>query len=103
MKDYRTEYEIREWNGLEDLSKLLNRMTADDWRVDSHKLSGGEDKSGWTIFTRTVHLKQPLLERWVNVGRVYEALNRTFQEPTDKVREFSKAIQILVRQEGDDV
>lgn len=73
-KDHRTEYKIEQWADLAALERLLNRMVAEDWRVDSHRLSSS-DNAGWTIFSRTVHLDLPLLERYITAGDAYRALN----------------------------
>lgn len=102
MKDYRTNYTIRHWKNTLELEGILNDMTANDWRVDSHKLSGAGVDEGWTIFMKTTTLKQPLLERSINVGEVYRILNRALEPGSDKAREFDKAIKTAVRLEGDE-
>jgi hypothetical protein len=98
MQDYRQDYQIRQWNGLADLAVLLNTLCNDGWRVDNHKLSGkdGEDK-GWTIFTKTITLRKPLLERNINVGEVYRILNRVLEAGSEQARDFDRGIKEATR------
>jgi len=102
MNDYRTDYQIREWHGLIDLAQLLNTLCNDDWRVDSHKLSGGKSASGWTIFMKHVQLKKPLLERKIGVGDVYSILNRVLEPGSEQARKFDEEIKRIVRLPGDE-
>lgn len=102
MEDYRTDYQIRKWNGLADLVLLLNTLCNQGWRVDSHKLSGGKSVSGWTIFMKHVTLKQPLLERRISVGDVYRILNRVLEAGSDQSRQFDAEIKRIVRLPGDE-
>lgn len=102
MQDYRTDYQIREWHGLQDLAILLNTLCNQGWRVDSHKLSGGKSQSGWTIFMKHVQLKQPLLERKIGVGEVYRILNNVLEVGSEQAREFDARIKVAVRLPGDD-
>lgn len=101
-QDYRTDYQIREWNGLADLALLMNTLVNQGWRVDSHKLGAKDDTSGWTIFCRVVTLKKPLLERSINVGEVYRILNRNVPSGTDQSRQMDAEIKAAVRLEGDE-
>lgn len=102
MNDYRTDYQIREWNGLADLSLLLNTLVNDGWRVENHYMGKGEEQRGWTIFTRHVTLKQPLLERRINVGEVYRILNSTIEIGSEQSRSFDTKIKQAVHLPGDD-
>lgn len=103
MRDYRVDYQIREWNGLADLAILLNTLCNDDWRVDSHKLSGSDEANrGWTIFAKTVYLRKPLLERNISVSEVYRILNRVLDPGSQQARDFDAGIKAAVRLPGDD-
>jgi hypothetical protein len=99
---YRTDYTILEWHDLGSLAVLLNRMVNDGWRVENHKLSAGDDKSGWTIFVRTVTLDQPLLERTINVGEVYRILNARLTPGSEESRQMDADIKKVVRLPGDE-
>jgi hypothetical protein len=98
----RTDYQIREWKDLGELAVILNTMCNEGWRVDSHKLSGGENNSGWSIFMRHTELNSPLLDREINVGEVYRILNSTLEPGSDLARKFDEGIKKAVRQELDE-
>lgn len=98
----RTDYTIREWRDLGSLAVLLNQMVNDGWRVENHKLSAGDDKSGWTIFVRYVELDRPLLEREINVGKLYSILNQVLEPGSEKARQFDAEIKKAVRMPGDE-
>jgi hypothetical protein len=99
---YRTDYQIREWKNLGELALLLNTLVNEGWRVDSHKLSGGSDNSGWTIFMRSVMLDQPLLERDISVSAVYHIINANLIPGSDESRKIDADIKKAVRLPGDD-
>lgn len=97
MNDYKLEYQILEWHSLENLTQFLNTMVNDGWRVENHKLSAGDDKSGWTIFAKTIILRKPLLERQIIVGEVYRILNNVLEAGSVQARDFDAAIKNAVR------
>jgi hypothetical protein len=102
MNDYRTDYRIVEWSSLATLETLLNTMMNDGWRVENHKLGNAGDYSGWTIFAKHIQLKQPLLDRRINVGEVYRILNSIFEPGSDQNRKFDAEIKRVVKLPGDD-
>jgi hypothetical protein len=98
---YRTDYTLYEWHDLGSLVVLLNRMVNEGWRVENHKLSAGDDKSGWTIFVKTVEIDRPLLEREINVGIMYRILNDKIESGSDLSRQIDAEIKKAVRLPGD--
>jgi hypothetical protein len=98
---YKTEYMIREWRSLADLTLLLNTFVNEGWRVDNHKLGNAGDYTGWTIFSKTTSYG-PLLDRNIGVSEVYSILNRVLEPGSDKAREVDAAIKKAVRQDGDE-
>lgn len=99
---HRTDFQIREWRDLGELALLLNQMVNDGWRVENHKLSAGDDKSGWTIFAKYVELQRPLLERDIKVSEVYHILNAHLQPGSDEARRMDADIKKAVRMPGDE-
>lgn len=73
---YRTDYQIHTWESLHELSNKLNKLVNEGWRVDNHKLSGDHDR-GWTIFSKTVVVKQELSSCEIPTKVVWDALNST--------------------------
>jgi hypothetical protein len=94
------EFQIVHWETTAELEVVLNQMTNDNWRVDTHKLTDKGD-SGWTIFLRTSFTPPNLLDRTINVGTVYNILNKTLVPGSDLAHVFDKGIKNAVREEGD--
>jgi hypothetical protein len=99
---YRTDYQILEWHDLGSLAILLNTMVNDGWRVENHKLSAGDDKSGWTIFAKHIQLDLPLLERDIKVSEVYHIVNAHLQPGEIALLRIDVDIKKAVRLPGDD-
>lgn len=98
----RTDYTIREWRNLGELAVLLNTLVNEGWRVDNHKLSAGDDSSGWTIFSRYVELDRPLLERDIKVSEVYHIVSAHLQPSEIALMRIDADIKKAVRMPGDE-
>lgn len=99
---HRTDFTIREWRDLGELAVLLNTLVNEGWRVENHKLSAGDDKSGWTIFSKYVELHRPLLEREIGLNEVYRILNAHVEPGSETARKMDADIKKAVRMPGDE-
>jgi|SRR5208282_4919087 len=98
----KTRYEFIgvEWRNHAELVLQLNKYANESWNVEAHRI-GSDSVQGWTVYKRYIPLNEPLLERTINVGRVYSILNHVLEPGSEKSREFDLAIKEAVRQEMD--
>ena len=95
-----TEFIGVDWETRQELVAQLNVYVNEGWTVEAHRLSA-DTTSGWTLYRRYIPLNEPLLERTMNVGKVYEILNHAVTNP-EMLRAFDAAIKQAVRQELDE-
>jgi hypothetical protein len=94
--EYKSYYEIHEWESIKQLEVLLNKMVNEGWRADSHKLgSKTNEEAGWTIFSKTTKLKVGLLDCKMPVSQLYTLINQSYKFKTidDFINHLDKGIK----------
>lgn len=100
------EFKVVEWRDKIELQDSLNYHCNDGWQVEHHKIAA-DASSGWTMFKRVEFVNQPLLERKIKLGQVYNILNSilgNYHDPfeLEKSQEFDRRLKIEAKQEGDE-